>query len=172
MVHQYSLQAWVLLLVPEEGLQPGFHKLKDISVFDVRPCKELPGAGCGGVQNIPLLDDAAEFEAGRDMLPRVRCYDPIEEATGIQCDSGRNGSQFPDLSCSPATALLVERSITFASRHWLGQLNLPPPPPFPPPDLLPQWPARYRPPQARRRRRRSPPPGSAAAAARQGSGRT
>ena len=137
LVHRYSLQAWVLLLVEEEGLAPGFHRLKDIPAFDARDCADLPDAGCGE-SRMPATEPAYAFEAGRDMLPRARCHAPMEDATGIRCSS--DGVHFPSLKCTPATATLVERPLAFASSHWLSQLSRPPPPPKPPPRSPPRPP--------------------------------
>tara|TARA_Y100000389_G_scaffold189158_1_gene212586 strand:- start:118 stop:4848 length:4731 start_codon:yes stop_codon:yes gene_type:complete len=142
LVHRYSLQAWVLLLVEEEGLAPGFHRLKDIPAFDTRDCAELPGAGCGELKTSMMEQTIApQFEAGRDMIPRARCYAPMQQATGIECASGVGKPQFPNLACTPMTATLLERPAAFASLHWLSQLSRPPPPPSPPPRTPPSPPS-------------------------------
>ena len=139
----FSVQGWVLLTVEADGYKPGFHRIMELPVFDTRECASLPFAGCGEYDT-GMTGWATSFEGGREMLPRVRCWTPMRDVTGVDCVP----DPFPG-QCGNEKPVLVERPYVFASTHWLPHLsNPPPPPPLPPPTPPPPSPPPLPPPGA------------------------
>ena len=138
----------------DPAVRPGVHRLLDIPVFAKQKCHRVPGVACdaeGANVLLPLetavfdKDAADGYYTGRQMLPRVRYREAVEEATGVTDaqtapftyaadggDADKSACNSACEGCSEEFLYLSSQPELYGSDDWLDMLRNPPP--MPPPD--------------------------------------
>ena len=136
---------------------PGVYRLLDLPVFAQAQCHDIPGAVCSeegqALELTPTaltsanLDKDDEYWTGRQMIPRTRCRDEVESATGVACprypyyqdpsptatgEMNSNSDAFPfcGAECAGCTQTYLSYGsdvATYPSTHWMSMLTAPPP---------------------------------------------